>query len=477
MPSRQHYEATGEIAVSSARRAPGVRSLAGIVSFAEVLWARSGPLFAAGLLLPDLLSLATLGSLIDVGLPPRTACILLYAALAMCARRIPFAVTAVLFFAILAFDLVWTLSVSFGLRPRDLVFALDYAQHIHVLDSPLYVTLIAVLAVTSAATLRVLSNRQALLRGNIVALFAAALALAGVDYVSNADAHYNFGAMVHPDGPVESAANSSGFSSVAGVNGRNVVVVIVESLGYFTDPTVRAKVAAPLFDARVTQKYNVTSGHVGYYGSTTFGEMRELCGTREPYREFTAKSGASCLPEQLHLRGYTSIAVHAFSGDMFDRKTWYPKIGFDKELFGEELVTRTKRMCGGAFRGVCDADLAPIIAKEAAKTKKPRFIYWLTLNTHVPVAPGEALTNFDCQSNETVFGRPIVCRMGELWRDLFTAIAQVALDPAIGPAEIVIVGDHAPPLWSRRGRAMFAPGQVAWYRLTPNDSAVAAAKF
>jgi hypothetical protein len=477
MPLRQRCEANGEIALAPARRAPDAWSLGGVLSFAALLWARGGPLFAAGLVLPNILSLATLGSLIDVGLPPRTACILLYAALAMCARRIPFAVTAVLFLAILAFDLVWTLSVSFGLRPHDLVLALDYARHIHVLDSPLYVTLIAVLAVTSAATLRLLSNREALLRGNIVALFAAALIFAGIDYISNADAHYNFGAMIHPDGPIESATNSSGFSSVAGVNGRNVVVVIVESLGYLTDPTARAQVAAPLFDARVTQKYKVTSGHNGYYGSTTFGEMRELCGTREPYRDFTAKSGASCLPERLHLRGYATIAVHAFSGDMFDRKEWYPKVGFDKELFGEELMTRTKRMCGTAFRGVCDADLAPLIAKEAAYTNKPRFIYWLTLNTHVPVAPGDARTDFGCKSKDTVFAHPSVCRMGELWHDLFTTIARLSLDPAIGPAEILIVGDHAPPLWSKRARGMFAAGQVAWYRLTPNDGAVAAANF
>jgi Sulfatase len=476
MPSHQDWETDGEIALSSARRAPDVRSLPGVLAFAARLWARSGPLLAAGLVLPNILSLATLGSAIDVGLPPRTACILLYAALAMCARRIPFAVTAVLFVAILGFDLVWTLSVSFGLRPRDLVVALDYAQHIHVLDSAFYVTLIAVLAVTSAATLRLLSNRETLLRGNIVALFAAALIFAGIDYISNADAHYNFGAMIQPDGPVESATNSSGFSSVAGVNDRNVVVVIVESLGYITDPTARAQVAAPLFDARVTQKYKITSGHVGYYGATTSGEMRELCDTREPYRDFTAKSGNSCLPERLHLRGYTTIAVHGFTGNIFERKEWYPKVGFDKELFGEDLVTRTKRMCGAAFRGMCDADLAPPIAKEAANTKKPRFVYWLTLNTHIPVPPGDALTNFNCQSKETVFGRPVVCRMGELWHDLFTAIARLAVDPAIGPAEILIVGDHAPPLWSKRGRAMFAPGQVAWYRLTPND-AVAAANF
>jgi phosphoglycerol transferase MdoB-like AlkP superfamily enzyme len=395
----------------------------------------------------------------------------------MCARRIPYVITVALFFALLAFDLVWTLSVSFGLRPNDLVLALDHARHVHVLDSPLYVTLIAVLAVASAATLRVLSNREALLRGNIVALFAAALLFAGLDYISNADAHYSFGATIHPDGPVESAFNSSGFSTVAGVNGRNVVVVIVESLGHLTDPRPRGMIDAPLYDDRILQKYTVTSGHVGYYGSTTFGEMREFCGTREPYSEFSATSGSSCLPERLHMRGYKTFAVHGFSGEVFERKEWYPKIGFNKELFGEDLLTRAKRRCGSAFRSVCDADLAPLIAKEAANTNKPSFIYWLTLNTHIPVEPGDARTDFACKSGDAAFARPSVCRMGELWHDLFTAIAQLAVDPAVGPAEILIVGDHAPPLWSKRGRAMFAAGQVAWYRLTPKESAVTAAKL
>jgi hypothetical protein len=108
-----------------------------------------------------------------------------------------------------------------------------------------------------------------------------------------------------------------------------------------------------------------------------------------------------------------------------------------------------------------------VIASEAAKSKKPSFIYWVTLNTHIPVAPGDARADFNCKTDRTVFHRAGVCRMGELWHDLFDSIAKLALDPAIAPAEILIVGDHAPPLWSRAGREMFVPGQVAWYRLTP----------
>ncbi len=145
-------------------------------------------LLLAGLLLPNLLSLATLSSVIDVGLPPRTGCILLYAALAMCARRIPYTVTVALFLGILAFDLVWTLSVSFGMRPHDLVAAIDQARRVRVLTSPLYVVLLSVILATTLSALFLLSRRDLLLRGNLFALLGGALALASLDYISNADA-------------------------------------------------------------------------------------------------------------------------------------------------------------------------------------------------------------------------------------------------------------------------------------------------
>lgn len=94
-----------------------------------------------------------------------------------------------LFLGVLAFDLVWTISVSFGLAPSELVTALDHAQHVHVFQSPLFGALIGVLMVTSAATLWLLYRRETLLRSNIVAMFAAALLFAGVDFVTNVSPH------------------------------------------------------------------------------------------------------------------------------------------------------------------------------------------------------------------------------------------------------------------------------------------------
>ena len=207
-------------------------------------WLRSPTtvVFAAGLILPNLLSIATLGSLLDVSLPPRTVTIMAYATLAIGARRIPYALTVILFLGILAFDVVWTISVSFGLAPSELLTALDHAEHVHVFRSPLYGALAGVLVATSAATLWLLHRRETLLRANIVALFTAALIFTVVDFVSNVSPHYQFGALLGRNVPIESAAVKSGFNAVAGTNGRNVILVLVEGLGYLADPMARRQV-------------------------------------------------------------------------------------------------------------------------------------------------------------------------------------------------------------------------------------------
>ena len=200
------------------------------VAFSIPAWPRSPTLLIllAGVFLPNLLSLATLGNFLDVGLPPRTGCILLYAALAMTARLLPFAAVALLYVAIVAFDIVWTLTVSFGMRPHDLITAIDQARRIHVLSSPLYAALIGVIAATTLSALYLMSRRNLMAKGNLVVVFGTGLALATVDFMTNSDAHYNFGAIFGAHVPIVSAVNDSGFDRVAGVNSRNVVLVIVE---------------------------------------------------------------------------------------------------------------------------------------------------------------------------------------------------------------------------------------------------------
>ncbi|MCG6206029.1 sulfatase-like hydrolase/transferase [Rhodopseudomonas sp. HC1] len=428
-------------------------------------------LIAGGLLIPNLLSLLTMSSLVDIGLPPRTGAILLYACVAVLARRLPFPLTVALFFAVLALDAVSTLSLMFGMAPAEFVAAIEHAQRIQFFASPLYAVLIVTVAVTAVGALACLRSRRALAAANVPVFFALTLGIVALDYLGNISPHYHLGALMGGAQPVRSAAEISGFTASAETSGRNVVLVMVESLGYLRDPEARAQIAAPLDDQGLGGTYTVTAGHTNYFGSTTAGEMRELCGTPMFYRDYVAQDSGACLPGRLARRGYSTMALHGFAGRMFEREDWYPIVGFDRMLFRPDLIKATGHSCGGPFRGACDAELAPLITAAApGPNDGPRFIYWLTLNSHVPVALGDAHTDFHCGADGGRFGDLEVCRMAELWRDVFDIVAGIARDPTMDRPEILLVGDHAPPLWSKRGRAQFEPGQVAWYRLQPQSA-------
>jgi hypothetical protein len=92
--------------------------------------------------------------------------------------------------------------------------------------------------------------------------------------------------------------------------------------------------------------------------------------------------------------------------------------------------------------------------------RKPRFLYWVTLNTHVPVAPGDALNDFHCERGDSAFGTTTVCRMAELWHDFFRTLSTIALGPSVFPADILVVGDHAPQCGSSAGGPSSRPAKL-----------------
>jgi hypothetical protein len=428
-------------------------------------WAGSptARLLAAGVLLPNLLSLASLP--FDISIPPRTAAIMLFMTIAISARFVAYPFVVAYFGLALAYDLVSTFALQFNLAPTEFLVAIKHATTLNLFSSPVYFALAVGITALSAASLWLLTPRHSPDRAKPAVIFAAALLIAAIDFMGHVSPHYYFGRMIGADKPIESASLKSGFGKVVGATRRNMIVVVVESMGQLADADARAWIAAPLDTPDIRARYRVTSGSTEYFGSTTAGEMRELCGSREPYDKIDPALAAKCLPQRLRRNGYTTMAFHAYSRKMFDRANWYPAIGFDSMLFAEDMLPGTKRTCGTVFRGGCDADMEGLIARAAGSAKKPALIYWLTLNTHVPVVPADAKIPLPCDDAAS----RNVCVMSSMWRQVFETVARLALDPRIGPAEVLVVGDHAPPLWSTRERGLFEPGRVAWYRLTPNN--------
>jgi hypothetical protein len=420
----------------------------------------------AGLVLPNVLSLGSF--LMGIGTPPRTAAILAYATVAIAARIVPWPVAVMLFLAATAYDAIATIARSFNLAPHEVGMALHLSAELNLFASPLYATLcLSLAALTIASIAALIVKRDTLRRGNPVVLMSGALVFAAGDYAVNASPHYHFGTLYSTGQPMDSAVVSSGFNEavIGDESRRNVLIVVVEALGHFADPQHEAFLLRSFNDADLRKRYDVSIGTTTYYGSTTAAELRELCESREPYADIIDGLQVDCLPHRMTARGYRTVALHGFTRTFFERELWYPKIGFQTLIFGEDLVRTMPRRCGGGpFRGLCDVDLIPLIGRELRNATQPTFIYWLTLSTHVPIAPREGTPQLGCDR-----GGPMhhveVCYTAEMWSDLMSSL--VRLTAEIPPTDILIVGDHAPPLWSKAGRRLFTPGKVPWVRLTP----------
>src|SRR5690606_5452940 len=249
-------------------------------------------------------------------------------------------------------------------------------------------------------------------------------------------------------------------------DGRHVVIVIVEGLGMPTAPVEKALFDADWDRPRWRERYDVTHGLVPYYGSTTNAELRELCGAWGQYFRFDF-SHATCLPREYRSAGYETTAMHAFDGSFFNRTAWYPLLGFERIDFESQLEAQGARRCGGVFPGACDRDVPALLAARLKQAAKPQFMYWLTLNTHLPVIEDPKLGTEHCDLGSASWRRanPQLCRMFLLHHQLADAIDRMAMDPALPPADILIVGDHMPPFSIRDQRMRFKPKEVPWILL------------
>lgn len=438
------------------------------------LWSPTVFLCVAGVILPNALSLGALAT--GIGSPPRTTAIIAYATVALLSRMVPRWLTVVLFLATVTYDAVATIALLFNLAPSEIMLALNLSADLNLFASPLYVAMIAGLVLLLGVNIGVLTlKRDVLARGSAGVMMGFAVLFAGADLATNTSAHYQFGTLYAKGKPMDTAADTSGFrEAVLSGNGRNALLVMVEALGEFADPWRQAILLQPFQNSDLAKRYDVTTGTSTYYGSTTAAEMRELCNTRESYKTVLEGATYTCLPHEMEQRGYKTVSLHNFTSNFFQRKEWYPRLGFEKQFFREDLAGYLKRQCGGPFRGPCDVDVVPFIGKQLKEAKSPTFFYWMTLSTHVPIAQNEGTPRLNCTRGGGPIGQAEVCSMTEMWMDVFDEIAKMTVD--LPPTEILLVGDHAPPLWSKAGRRVFAPGKVTWVRLTPKTPRVAETK-
>jgi len=407
-----------------------------------------------------------------IGGPPMQPALLVFGLTALAVSMLPWVAAKRL--ALLAMIAVATSSYvcsMFNISPTDVAILPTFLSEVRPWESPMYLIGTAIVATAIGISLWHAPRQPRL--GTVPALAFGLLAVLGLgqaDHVATAATAGTYHAAWQPGQPFVSATTDAGVARPPATR-HNVVLIVVEGLGL---PTVAPE--RPMFDAdwnrpQWAARYTVAHGKVPYYGSTTTGELRELCGVWGQYVSFDFAK-ARCMPQTYRAAGYQTTALHSFYGTFFDRDKWWPKLGFQTMDFKPQLLAAGARQCGGIFPGACDQDVPGLIGAKLKAASQPQFVYWVTLNTHLPVIADPKLGTANCELTDPAWqaNDPQLCRMFMLHHRLADAIDKLAMDPALPPTDFLIVGDHMPPFLGRQKRFRFDPAHVPYVYLRAKDA-------
>ncbi|UYZ85033.1 hypothetical protein MTZ49_05600 [Entomomonas sp. E2T0] len=207
--------------------------------------------------------------------------------------------------------------------------------------------------------------------------------------------------------------------------------------------------------------------------NTSSGELRELCeskvfGLSSLFAAHISYGYKKCLPNQLVKQGYNTISLHALSDILYDRKHWYPIVGFNEIYFGGDIDLPKDSF---ENRAIFDPSLVPFIAEKFGDNKKI-FLYWLTLTTHYNY-PEKEIKNHRFSCEKFNIPRDIdTCRNLMLQAQYFDALADLVSKPEMAGAEVVVIGDHNPSFFiDKNGQNMsyFVEKEVYWIHFKVKD--------
>lgn len=270
------------------------------------------------------------------------------------------------------------------------------------------------------------------------------------------------------------SASEHGFALLGDLSYKpNIVEILVESWGD-DQGSITKNLEENYRQRAIMSRYKLVTGTVPFWGPTVSGEIRELChstfGLSILHRNEPLPK--NCIPSLLRQKGYMTEAIHGYFGRMFDRSRWYPLIGFDRMLFKDNFHAQGVPDCVGAFAfpGICDSQISTWIGNQLVQVKTPIFIYWVTLNSHLPVpATINRLNSVSCNFDSQVRGERSLCSWFKLEYEVHESVASMVSRSDLPPTAFFIVGDHAPPFADMAIRDRFSTRNVPFVLLIPKQ--------
>jgi len=401
-----------------------------------------------------------------LGGPPRYPEIVICAAAGLGVRRLPYSVRLAVFLAMMGFMLASFIARMFNMNLTMVLSVAPLVAGINPAASPEYVIGLVLQLVTLAVACWLLRYRSDFTRSLwLVVGIAIALAAAAADYFESRAAMGSYARYPSTDAPFTSATGQAGLLDLA--DGKNQHHAGHGRGHGRTEDTVAAQ--AFRRDLATTGAHGKVRGHARKHPILRVDDQRrspralpslgQLSGNHQGRPGLSSRHS-----RQARIR--TDVRPRLSFG-IFERHRWYPLVGFRHSIFGDQLLKSGARLCPNVFTGACDRDVPAFVAKQLARTSKPQFIYWLTLNSHLPIVENRALGTENCSR---LGGRmdeefPMVCRLFAVWEDTADSLIRTINRPDFPPTHILIVGDHMPPLTHQASRLQFEPDRVPWILL------------
>lgn len=233
--------------------------------------------------------------------------------------------------------------------------------------------------------------------------------------------------------------------------------VMLESLGVFNDEALNGVLVQEL-EANAKGR-SISRGEIQFSGSTVNAELRELCGVTAESHMLVAETGIvkECFPNRFG----SSIAIHAADADMYDRRHFYPKLGFGVTKFENSGFWKSECF---SFPGACDLEVINWMDVESEYIVSFDFIYYLTLNSHYPydirdISESYLNTNY-CKD----FALPgQVCRYYLLQKQTLDAVAKLLGNTDFRSYRVILVGDHPPVITNLAAKNTYFKAQTVPY--------------
>jgi len=259
-------------------------------------------------------------------------------------------------------------------------------------------------------------------------------------------------------------ATDSWFGSDVGFQDK-VLLIINESWGDTLNPKIFDHLVQPLREQSNIEILDY--GAKDFVGATVAGELRELCRLQPNHFNLSKvlDGFSDCLPSKFKRLGYSTHSMHGAVGLMYDRIHWYSRIGFDDRVFFESKAWSERCY---SFPGACDLELMKVQLDPLLKREGKSFIYWLTLNTHSYYDSRDLRGDyFEC-AGYGILPDGEACRNLKLQAQFFKGLAML-LSEAPSGIDVVIVGDHSPPMFDQREKdGVFSDSKVSYVRFRVN---------